>query len=243
LEREKRIASLLETIGCPGMADIKVLTGIPFIEIIKQVLRGNHDLLIKPAEIPGNRITSLGSTDMHLLRKCQIPIWIVKPTHRKKYRRIMAAIDPDPMEQNAKLNTLILELATSLAEREIAELHAVTAWSLDYELELRSRARQIKTNQLIEDLQKTYKIWLKQVTDPYVRRGDLFHVHLINGKVGEAIPAEARKRHIDIIVMGTIGRTGIPGFFIGNTAEQILARVNCSVLAVKPEGFESPVKA
>ena len=43
--------------------------------------------------------------------------------------------------------------------------------------------------------------------------------------------------------MGTVGRTGIPGFFIGNTAEGILTQVNCSVLTVKPVGFESPVKA
>ena len=42
--------------------------------------------------------------------------------------------------------------------------------------------------------------------------------------------------------MGTVGRTGVQGFFIGNTAEEILNQVECSVLAVKPPGFESPVK-
>jgi len=43
--------------------------------------------------------------------------------------------------------------------------------------------------------------------------------------------------------MGTVGRVGIPGFFIGNTAEEILKRVECSVLAIKPAGFVSPVGA
>ena len=41
--------------------------------------------------------------------------------------------------------------------------------------------------------------------------------------------------------MGTVGRTGIPGVIIGNTAEAILNRVTCSVLAVKPPDFETPV--
>ena len=41
--------------------------------------------------------------------------------------------------------------------------------------------------------------------------------------------------------MGTVARTGIPGLLIGNTAETILQRVDCSVLAVKPDGFVSPV--
>jgi len=41
--------------------------------------------------------------------------------------------------------------------------------------------------------------------------------------------------------MGTVGRIGIRGLFIGNTAEAILNQVECSVLAVKPPGFQTPV--
>ena len=36
--------------------------------------------------------------------------------------------------------------------------------------------------------------------------------------------------------------TGVQGFFIGNTAENVLQHVDCSVLAVKPKGFVTPVK-
>jgi nucleotide-binding universal stress UspA family protein len=39
--------------------------------------------------------------------------------------------------------------------------------------------------------------------------------------------------------MGTISRTGFPGVTIGNTAETILQSVTCSVLAVKPDGFQN----
>jgi nucleotide-binding universal stress UspA family protein len=46
---------------------------------------------------------------------------------------------------------------------------------------------------------------------------------------------------IDVLVMGTVCRAGIPGFIIGNTAERVLDAVDCSVLVVKPEGFVSPV--
>ena len=56
------------------------------------------------------------------------------------------------------------------------------------------------------------------------------------------IPRLASKLQADLIVMGTVARTGIPGLFIGNTAETILGRVECSVLAVKPPGFVTPVK-
>jgi nucleotide-binding universal stress UspA family protein len=41
--------------------------------------------------------------------------------------------------------------------------------------------------------------------------------------------------------MGTVARTGIAGFFMGNTAESILTQLECSVLTLKPQGFVSPV--
>ena len=43
--------------------------------------------------------------------------------------------------------------------------------------------------------------------------------------------------------MGTIARTGLPGVLIGNTAEKVLDDVHCSVVAVKPPGFVSPLSA
>ena len=46
---------------------------------------------------------------------------------------------------------------------------------------------------------------------------------------------------IDLLVMGTVGRAGISGFITGNTAERLLPRIPCSLLAVKPPGFKSPV--
>ena len=41
----------------------------------------------------------------------------------------------------------------------------------------------------------------------------------------------------------TVARSGAGGMIIGNTAERVLNRMNCSVLALKPDGFVSPVKA
>ena len=46
---------------------------------------------------------------------------------------------------------------------------------------------------------------------------------------------------MDLVVMGTVSRTGIPGLLIGDTAEVILNNLECSVLAVKPTGFVTPV--
>jgi nucleotide-binding universal stress UspA family protein len=48
---------------------------------------------------------------------------------------------------------------------------------------------------------------------------------------------------VELLVMGTVCRTGVAGFLIGNTAEGVLDQINCSVLTLKPEGFKTPVRA
>lgn len=50
-----------------------------------------------------------------------------------------------------------------------------------------------------------------------------------------------KKLHIDVLVMGSVGRSDIPGMLIGNKAETLLNSINCTVLTVKPNGFISPV--
>jgi len=62
------------------------------------------------------------------------------------------------------------------------------------------------------------------------------------GEPSDRILAASRRTKPGLIVMGSVGRTGIPGFLIGNTAEKVLRRCDCSILAVKPDGFVSPVQ-
>lgn len=109
-----------------------VLIGKPFQEIIREVVRKKRDLVIMTAEGKVELKDRLfGSTSMHLMRKCPCPVWVMKPTRRKRYARIVAAVDPDSSDEERNLlNVKILELATSLAQTEKSELHIVHAWTL-----------------------------------------------------------------------------------------------------------------
>ena len=52
----------------------------------------------------------------------------------------------------------------------------------------------------------------------------------------------ARDNQIDLIIMGTHGRTGLPHVFIGSVAERVVQHAPCPVLTVRPQGhqFVSP---
>ncbi len=236
---------------------LRVLTGIPFLEIIREVLRNRHDLVIKAAESGGLLDRAFGSDDMHLLRKCPCPVWLVKPGAPKNYRCIVAAVDvndtgsPRELRTRHQLNVRVLEMAASLALSEFTELHIAYAWEdfsepvmqypfmniprekiLRHAEESRLRQAQNLRRLVHETLDKAGK-----QTREYLAP----QVHLLKGSPRREIPDFAAAVGADLVVMGTVARTGIPGLFMGNTAETILNRLDCSILAVKPPGFVTPV--
>lgn len=251
-DRLNRIAE--DTSSTSGVSvETVVQGGKAFIGIIRQVLRSHHDLVIKaPAASVGFSQALFASLDRHLMRKCPSPVWIVNSTVPMKYRRILAAVDQDPDDAPATdLNQKILELSSSLALMESSELHIVHAWKLFAESMYRSRLSysDAEVDVMVEEEELARRRWLEDlVTAHYPATGGREEaverskrIHLIKGDAREVVPQIAGELEVDLIVMGTVGRVGIPGFFMGNTSEDILESVRCSVLAIKPSGFISPV--
>ena len=248
-ERSEMLDGQARDIAADGVeVATRVVTGTPFLEIIRQVLREQHDLVILTAEGKGGIKERLfGSTSMHLMRKCPCPVWVMKPKRAKPYRRIMAAVDvtdrfPDEPERRS-LNSVIMQLASDLARLDGSELHLVQAWSLYAEgyLEARGGMSDKQIRKMRQELKQQYQARVSTLLGDIDLRGVEFHQHLVRNSPSEAIIKQVRKHQIDLLVMGTVCRTGLSGFFIGNTAEKVLGNVDCSVLTLKPEGFVSPV--
>lgn len=223
----------------------KVLTGIPFIEVIKYAQRGTYDLLMKMAKPPadlGERL--LGSNDLHLLRKCPFPVLIDKPNCKKSYDHILATVELEPSHEKS-CDEKVMQLAVSLAERENAEVHVAHAWRLLGESTFRSGRLRIPESEvfkLLEQEEAQHRGNLNTLLADFRDKLKEVNVHMLKGETSAIINQVADVVQADVIIMGTVGRVGIPGLFIGNTAEDILQATQASILAVKPEGFVSPVQ-
>ncbi len=245
---ERQLLDKFENVELAGVnTEKKLLTGTPFIEITKEVQRGRYDLVIKSAEGSGGAFSNLfGETDMRLMRKCPCPVWIIKPAKVGTYSGVVAAVDPDPEQrENAKLNESILNLATSLARQENSVLHIVHTWYLQGEESLRSERTGMskeEVDEIVAEIENKHGQWLQELLERHDLDGIDFKVHLVKGDAGTVIPELVQEQQAEVVVMGTVARTGIAGFIVGNTAESILRNVDCSVLTVKPEGFVSPIK-
>jgi nucleotide-binding universal stress UspA family protein len=244
----ERLEQLVEPVRQKELRlDVEVRIGTPFIEIIRRVLAHGHDLVMMSAEGGRGGLKGLlfGSTSLHVMRKCPCPVWEIKPGPHRRFERILAAVNPDPCdEDHPGVSTQIMQLATSLARLEGSELRVVHAWDHPGEELLRGPARlpADEVDKIVRDTGATHQAWLNELLARHPLGGIRHDVHLLRGEAAEVIVELAAKNSIDLIILGTIGRTGIPGLFIGNTAETVLGQVDCSVLAVKPEGFETPVR-
>lgn len=230
------------------------VSNMPFLTLVREVLRGGHDLVIRESENPDWIDCKLGSDDMQLLRACPCPVWLLDPSAKGQSHRILVAVDVDrqypahELGTRHALNLLALELACSQAIADKAELHVVHAWQepsstatypgmpAGLVTEHIKRTRADHELELARLLQETTDYIGSQAMQLIKR-----HDHMLDGSPRRVVPKLARKLATDLVVMGSVARTGIKGLLVGNTAEAILAQLDCSVLVVKPPGFVTPV--
>lgn len=247
LTGEKALVSRLEQLATSARshgidASCQVLRGSPFPVIVERVAQRAHDLVIKPTEHANFlRQVFFGHLDRQLIRKCSCPVWIENPATWSKRGRILAAVDPSPYSEDRDsspereaLNVLILEMAASISKVFGAELHVVHVWNNHLEPKLRGHI-DLSESAIVEyseSIKSDHQQAFTELVSPYMNQ--VTGMRMLKGHAGEQIALFATEQAMDVIVMGTVCRTGIAGILIGNTAETVLDQVACSVIALKP---------
>ncbi|MDB4327347.1 universal stress protein [bacterium] len=192
------------------------------------------DLVIKRISADASNINPFTMpVDRHLLRYCKAPLLLVRNSSWVN-KPLLAAIDPTVLDQkHIALNHNILEYSKMLADVTKTQLHSVSAfetpnmapsmdvgWSnIDFE-SIKVETTNVHKNKM-ETLLKEHDLF----TSPY---------HVLEGRADIAIPNITKKIDAQLLILGTVGRTGLSGAFIGNTAEHVLANMSCDILTLKP---------
>ncbi len=231
-----------------------------FIDVIKKVNKHKFDLLIKPSKNEGLMGKIFGSNDMEYLRQCPCPVWLINPEseENKQNPSVIAAVDVDEKYPDAErdtreqLNLAVVSAAVTLAMAKGCSLKLVSIWPAPSESRLRHSA-------YIKESLDDVNAYVKKLADTHKQNLDAFMTSILNnlgkeviqyispesisikGNPREILPKYANQINAELVVMGTVARVGVSGLIIGNTAENILYRLNQSVLAIKPEGFKTLV--
>lgn len=179
-------------------------------------------------------------TDWHLLRKCPAPVLLVKAHAWPEHGNIVAAVNVGTEDkEHAQLNDKLTGIAKDYAELLSGQVHLVNAYP------------SAPLNIAIEIPDFNPETYHNAVRNHHVQEMEnhsakfgigVANCHVVEGLPDIAIPKVTEQLDAELVVIGTVGRTGLSAAFLGNTAEHVIDNLNCDVLAVKPDGFTSPVK-
>ncbi len=88
---------------------------------------------------------------------------------------------------------------------------------------------------LLEDVVTSAEEEIQKIPPPVWASGKPIVRAMRVGSIYDTIVQYAHEHAIDLIVIGTHGRTGLPHVLLGSVAERVVQHAGCSVLTVRPE--------
>lgn len=222
--------------------DIKVIWhNRPYEAIIQEVLAHQHDLVLKMAH-QHDRLEAVifTPTDWHLLRKCPCPMWMVKDQPWPEGGKALVAVnlaseEPHHDALNQKLIRETVKLAESVNHTEVHLVGAYPITPINIAIELPDFDPSVYN----DAIRGQHLVAMKALRQKFSISEEFTHVE--KGLPEEVIPELSGHLGAGIVVLGTIGRTGLSAAFLGNTAEQVIDHLRCDLLAIKPDDFVSPI--
>jgi universal stress protein E len=226
------------------VAETDILAGTPADALIEDVGRFGHDLLVRShARDVAARGPKPRSVDVQLFRRCPCPVWAVGAGARPEHPRVVGAIDVstvDPVKQ--ALNRRIIELALLLTRLQEGSLILLHAWQPLAERRLATHASDEDYTAYLDSSRRRAKQDLVALAQDLGDRLTGVRLELRRGSVEEVLPEFAVAEGVDLVVMGTMGRTGVARHLWGNTVERLVDRLFWSLVAMKPAPAASSVR-
>lgn len=218
----------------------------PHEAVIRRALRTRTDLVIATAgdHRLGARIV-LRNTDWELIRHCPVPVLLAKSRRVWHKPVVLAAVDPfHAHARPADLDSRLLSAGEQYAQLLKGQLHVFHAFMplISVEPVPFSGAAMTMLPPGVQEAhsQQVERTVKKLAATARVRPG---HCHISMGEVADELQGLTRKIRTGLVVMGAVSRSALKRFFIGNTAERVLDKLDCDVLVVKPRGFKSAVRS
>ncbi|KPH64195.1 universal stress protein UspE [Pseudoalteromonas sp. NEC-BIFX-2020_002] len=208
--------------------------------IIDTVISEQFDIVIKGTHKHDTlKSVIFTPTDWHLIRKCPAPVLLVKEHAWPENGNILAAVNAiSENEQHLALNNRIIKDAQFLCELANAKLSLVNAYPAT-PVNIAIEIPEFNPSVYNESVKKHHI----ESTHTLASKHNISHqaCAIEEGLPEDVIPDVAARLNSELVVIGTVGRTGLSAALVGNTAEHVIDSLDCDVLALKPDGYVSPL--
>jgi len=235
-DREIWIQELLQQARNKGIAcSVKVVWhNRPFEAVVQTVTDHGYDLVIKGThdhDVLKSMIFT--PTDWHILRKCPCPVLLVKEHAWPEQGNILAAVNAGSEKAHHKaLNQLIIRQAKAMAAMLNAKVHLVNAYP-GTPIHVAIEIPEFNPVEYNDSMRHHHVDAANALAGQFDITSDA--VHVLEGMPEDVIPRIAKELDAEMVLIGTIGRTGLSAAIIGNTAEHVIDRLDCDVLALKTD--------
>jgi universal stress protein E len=240
-ERERRghLSEMARILHSHGVhAEIDMRWGRPAVEVVREAVDRRCQLVV----LEDDRALGLDAVSRAVVRQCPVPVWVVKTSPHAPPPRVLAAIDP--VGEIGTMDDRLLDAASMAADTMGAELYVVHAWQpLQEELDWLPAGFQRMAEQSVGP-NATHARHTKAVADLVAKKLPRLaadRVRVVEGSPTSVVLETIDEIGADLIVFGTARVAEYAGLILGKTADAIAERTPISILAVKPDGFVSPV--
>lgn len=239
-DREAWINDLLSSIDDIDVHSLVLWHNRPYEAVINTVINEGYDLVIKSTHQHDTlKSVIFTPTDWHLIRKCPSPVLLVKDHEWPEQGHILAAVNSvSDNEQHKALNRRIISDAQFICQLANAQLSLVNTYPAT-PVNIAIEIPEFNPSQYNEAVKKHHE-------DETFALADSFNIARTECEIKEGLPEDviplvANKKGSELVVIGTVGRTGLSAALVGNTAEHVIDSLDCDVLALKPDGYKSPL--
>ncbi len=224
---QTKLSKIASEISAKGiqLKDHIVVHGVPFEKIIDEVETHDYNVIIAgKSSKTESAVYGPGTTVDKLIRKNEVPVWVVKSEPAKPIKKIVCPVDFSPSSQRALDNAITL---SRRFKAELSILHIYTPVnysSIWYEIDSIHENEKLKLQreQEFNDFLKDYD--LTDVTYQTVTLEGEVHTKVIN---------YIEQNDIDLLLMGATGRTGLSRLLLGSTAVKVTRVAPCNFVTTK----------
>lgn len=229
---EQRLRAVLDQVPLEGVeADVALRDGTPSQAIIDLVGELDAGLVVVGTRgLTGFRHLLLGSTAERIVQKSPVPVLSVHPSDGAPRHEPRTILVPTDFSEDAEAALATAEKTLRLVE---AETRVILLHVFHVPAEYRSYGPAGSFFEFTEELSQTLNERIATLAKPFRDQGLVVDAVVAEGIPAEVIVREAEEREVDLIAMGTHGRSGLAHLLLGSTAERVVQHAGCPVLTVR----------
>lgn len=200
--------------------------GSPIEAISSAIVSSKSSILVIGAGDSKKQKFKLGITTAHIIQKSEKPVFVIKDNAPLSINQILCPVDFSNTSKRALTNAIIIakKFKAKLVIISVCEIEN-SSWILSTD------ALENENTSRIEKHSKKFHDFLKE----FHLSGLEWQQETLKGNPAQEILKALANHQIDLLVIGTSGRTGLNRLIIGSVTEKVIREVPCSFLTLKSE--------